>query len=60
LELEKVDDGPSVIFERIGDWMAVVGIQAAAVPEVTVIHQEGGSAGAEVEEPFFSGLERCL
>ena len=51
------DVSPDVILERVRDRMAVVGIQAAAVPEVAVIHQEGGPAGAQVEEPYFGGLE---
>jgi hypothetical protein len=53
----EVDVGPDVIFERVTDRMAVFGIQAAAVPEVAVVHQERGPAGAEVEESFFGGLE---
>jgi hypothetical protein len=53
----EIDVGPDVIFERVRDRMAVVGVQAAAVPEVAVVYQESGPAGAEVEEPFFGGLE---
>ena len=51
----KVDVGSDVILELIRDRMAVAGIQAAAVPEVAVVHQERGPAGAGVEEPFFGG-----
>lgn len=52
----EVDVSPDVIFERARNRMAVVVIQAAAVPEVAVEHQECSPASAEVEDPLFGGL----